>query len=496
MSTSSRHLLYNQDCTTLFMRPGPVTPRHVDEMVDEVADAGVDLLLLNVNLQRVNYASSVWQTLWDGYVPGQREFFGPVPEDEIPLREGYVSKMRELHEMGCDYVAHSLARCRSRGIGAGISLRMNDMHDYPWPGSHLYSDFYKDNPRFRLQNPAHLGWATTGLDYTHIEVREHYLDLIRELVARYDFDTLELDFLRFPEYFPRDGAYEAHAAIMTAFVLEVRQVLNEAATAVELICRVASTPCVAFELGFDLRDWAQRGLIDGVTASAFFNTSWQIPVDAFREVLGAQVSFYVSTEASADNRIGYPTRWLPLEGDLLNGFAAGYLAAGVDGIALFNFFVPREEDPTCHLRFENLPLMKSLALLQGVQKTYLISAGISQMETDGEVLLPLNIEAAQSRGLSVWMGAESYPAEVTLEVIFVKTSEMNAIWVSVNDKPVGPATLDDVRAMNVPDSCIASVVFEAGRIRDGRNSFVIRNEGDQVRIVGIEIRVAPREGSQ
>ncbi|HUW32032.1 MAG TPA: hypothetical protein VM223_10500 [Planctomycetota bacterium] len=54
-------VVYNQDCTNLFVTvKDPLRPEHVDRMVDEVADGGADVLLVNPNAQRVNYPSRAW----------------------------------------------------------------------------------------------------------------------------------------------------------------------------------------------------------------------------------------------------------------------------------------------------------------------------------------------------------------------------------------------------------------------------------------------------
>ncbi len=109
---------YNQDCSHLFSivnkQDRDITPADVDGMVDEVAEGGADLMLINPNGQtgRANYPSRVWQTYWDG-------------RDEIG---GGLAQMKNLADHGCDYLKRALDRCRHRGIGAGVSIRMNDAH--------------------------------------------------------------------------------------------------------------------------------------------------------------------------------------------------------------------------------------------------------------------------------------------------------------------------------------------------------------------------------
>lgn len=161
-------VLFNKDCTDFFDRGGH-TKEGVQRMVDEIADGGADVLLVNPNAQRVNYPSKVWQTFWDGYKEGDRSFFGGIADDGVPRREHWVRHMAKLAEE-CDYLATALARCREKGIAPGISLRMNDMHDAPWPTSHMHSRFWKENPQFRLKPYDGRSWGATGLDLSLIHI--------------------------------------------------------------------------------------------------------------------------------------------------------------------------------------------------------------------------------------------------------------------------------------------------------------------------------------
>ena len=147
------------------------------------------------------------------------------------------------------------------------------MHDAPWPGSNLFSSFYINNPRFHLNNPPACGWAAKGLNYRYKEVRDHYLALIREIAENYDIDVLELDFLRFQSYFPRDH-FEHNCRIMTGFIADTRRILDRTGRKIELIPRIALTPASALELGFDVRAWCRKDLVDGITIGAFLQVPW------------------------------------------------------------------------------------------------------------------------------------------------------------------------------------------------------------------------------
>lgn len=499
-------ILYNQDCTNLFgVTREPLTPAHVDHMVDEVADGGADVMFINPNAQRACFPSKTWQTFWDGYAPGRREFFGPIPDSDVPGRERWVSQMKRLADAGCDYLARALARCRAKGITPGVSIRMNDMHDVPWPGSHLFSRFYIKHPELWLDNGRLSGWSARGLNYEHAAVREHYLTLIRELAGGYDFDVLELDFLRFTSYFPR-GDFERHCDIMTDFLRQVREILRKTGRTIALIPRVAATPASAYELGFDVARWAREALIEGLSAGMFFNTAWQVPLDAFRRLLGPDVALFAGT----DNTAARPSRllppFLPLEPLLLRGLAAGYLAGGADGINFFNFFCPREGENPREPLFDTLKELKSLEDLRGKPKSYLIKTGQGVAETDGPFQIPVTMACGQGRAFRILMAKEPADPAVKafVEVTFVpsKAEARQEFWLHLNDLPVGAArSIQDVAPalLNPADSPggiaprVATFVAPVSAIREGWNRLAVRSEADKVTVVNLSVRiVCPR----
>lgn len=483
-------IIYNQDCTNLFgVTKEALEPGHVDRMVDEAADGGVDLFLVNPNAQRVNYPSRAWQTFWDGYAPGNRAFFGAVPEGELSRREAWVRQMKALADQGCDYLARALARCRQRGITPGVTVRMNDMHDVPYAGSHLFSSFYLQHPGWHLNNPAVCGWSATGLNYEHAEVREHYLALVRELAADYDFDALELDFLRFHCYFPR-GDFDRHAAVMTDFMREVRRVLDARPRRAMLTARIPSTPASAYELGLDVAAWAREGLIDAIAPAAFLNTAWNMPVDEFRRATGGRVAIWPCGEATADRPEGLRTRALPSEPELLRGFAAGYLAAGADGLEFFNFFTTREGDRPVDPRFDVLRDLRDLEALRGRPKVYTLTSGWAVCETDGPLQVPVPLPGSQPRAFSLPAAAEPAGTALHVDVLLEGTRPDAArLWLHVNHRPAGAATAVCPFGAK-PDAHVATFPVPADALRDGVNTLVLRSEmTEPLTVRSLDLRV-------
>ena len=485
------HVIYNQDCTDLFVHvKEPLEPRHVDRMVDEAATGGADLFLVNPNAQRVNYPSSVWQTFWDGYAPGRREFFGPIPDDQLAQRERWVGQMQRLAEQCCDYVERALARCRHCGIMAGISVRMNDMHDVPWPGSHLFSSFYMGHPELRLDNPPVCGWSAKGLNYEHQAVRDHYLVLIRELAANYDFDALELDFLRFHCYFPR-REFGAHAAIMTEFVREVRRILDGTGRDALLTARIPATPASAFELGLDLEAWAEESLVQAIAPAAFLNTAWDMSVHEFRRVTKGRIAVYPCADASACRPDSLPSRSLPTDPELLRGFAAGYLGAGADGVEFFNFFCPREEVTPAEPRFDVLRELRDLGSLRGRPKAYTLTSGWAIAEADGPFQVPALLPPSHPRPFTFLLAAEPPGCNVVVDVTFEGAAPAaDRLWLHVNHLTAGSAQTVTSSTFGEKTFHTARFAVPVAALRDGESTLTLRNESNCALTVHlIDVRV-------
>lgn len=316
-------------------------------MVDEVADAGVDIMLINGNGQRTVHPSKVRDTNWeefDEYFIGDKKskYWKSVPESyrNFDLRKNVTLQAKNFAENGNDYLAVALDRCREKNMSPGVSVRMNDVHDAPWPDSYMHSHFYKDNPQFHLSNNLDSSWGKLALNFEFKEVREHTLNYIQELVENYSFSWLELDFLRSPYYFP-EGKGSKSCDIMTDFIAQIKSIINKSDDEIHLLARVASSPKTAFDLGFDVKTWGKMKLIDALSFGNFFSSAWNLPVDKYRALLGDAIKLFPSSDAFA-----YKTRFeralLPVQEELFNGFAHQYQDNGADGIELFNFFVVRE----------------------------------------------------------------------------------------------------------------------------------------------------------
>lgn len=337
-------VIYNLDCTEFFVGTfGPIVPKTIDKFVDEHAAAGITDLFINVNAQRTNYRSDVWEAYWDGY--------DPKLSDEQPFFEGLDPKrrfetalfkaMRALHETGCDYPQRMIGRARHNKVKPWISLRMNDGHNGHLPNHPGHNTLWKSHPQWRL---------AYGLDYEQAEVREYYLKLVREVCSRYDIDGLELDFVRFWLYF-RDGRQHIGVPLITALVKQAREAVRAAEKRlghpVKLCVRVPSTPWIAKRHGLDAVSWAKTGLVDLIVVSPFWpSVDSDVPIETWKGLLiGTDVPVAVGLESGMHS--GVANRVVTHEE--LRGVIASGLHRGADAVYFFNLFTsPYQRWPREH----------------------------------------------------------------------------------------------------------------------------------------------------
>jgi hypothetical protein len=499
---NDRLLLYNQDPGYLFSETAePITPAHVDGMVDEIAAAGVDVLFVNPNTWRTNYPSDAWESWWDGY----DEWAADNPPLETsgvektlhwhhprhPLRHQMIQQMRRLATQECDYLERALERCRHHGVTPAVSIRMNDQHDVEYPDSQYFSDFYREHPELRLETDRLSGIA--GLDYGREPVRDHFFSLIEEILEGYDLECLELDFLSHPPFFDAEDA-SSMASTMTSFVQRVADRCDSASVA--LFPRIPANPARVMELGLEFDSWVDADIVDGVTVGTRSTADWQIPVERFRDAVG-DVPLYVSIEKGADRPLGFPLRLINSDERLLRGVGAAYAPTSADGLYFFNFFGPREEpiDPAEPL-FGELPTLKADSRLRQTSKVYLTSVSDrDHLHTHSSHQVPLTVHPGPPREVSLTLLEEPSMA-YSLELLTKRRLSASDIWLQVNDRSIGKA--DDVRDYHRPayrrtpgrEGVKVRYQVPPTAVREGENRITLRNQtSEPITVDGVEVHV-------
>ncbi|MFH0991455.1 MAG: right-handed parallel beta-helix repeat-containing protein [bacterium] len=327
-SVGRNRFLYNNDGSNILMAYDTLTPKRAYERIDPIANTGITTFLHNVNPgQNMGYASSAAQMYhWDPPPNTPREGWGK-------LGLNMSNNLACLTSAGIDPVALVLDRARLRGFETMVTFRMNELHDVDKPDSPLLGAFWKAHPEYRVG--GYEGWGKEALNYAIPAVRDYFFAILKEVAGRYSLDGLELDFMRFPYYFPYHADSMKHyARVMTGFVERVRRMTDSIGSVrgkkILLSARVPTSLKGCAHLGVDPAEWSRRGLIDFLTVAPFLSTETDIPVAEFKAVCG-DVPIYTGIEFTIGAR--------QMTREEKRAAAALLYKTGSDGIYLFNYFV-------------------------------------------------------------------------------------------------------------------------------------------------------------
>jgi len=341
-----RRVLYNFDgdscLSTKANSKGPV-PLNVDDvkqLIEEVAYDGscVDTVLVCINAQVMYYPTQVGTMRGTLSTPEERTAW-PASEKQR------FDNIKEFFDNGVDPYSVMLAEAKRRGLEALLTFRMNDDHGNDF----LRTQFLTAHPDWRLGTEQYKG--SGAMDFGRDEVREYTFRLIEEAVRRYDSDGIELDFNRFPNFF-RDGTTEERIAKMNSLVERIRIMLDdvgrERGRRLILAVRVPSnygrrppTPETARQLGCDIPGWVKHGWVDFVGVSEFLFERGDLPISTWKQLI-TTVPVYGGIECTKGS--GQKN----LTADEYLQAAKQLLAAGSDGVYLFNFFTSREGGETAY----------------------------------------------------------------------------------------------------------------------------------------------------
>lgn len=252
-------------------------------------------------------------------------------------------------EFRIDPVKIILDTLRKTGIRPWITLRMNDAH-------YLYDDditYGKEELFYEAVETGHVigdqyGYFGRCYDFSWPRVRQMLLDLIGEILDRYDMYGLSLDFLREPfcfDYRNNPGCHE----IMTEMIRQIRRLLDKAGekrgSRIKLLVRVPHNPKESLAYGFDVRIWCQENLIDVIEPCARWEcVNSGIPVRQWRETVGKDVLLIPGVETlslKGPAKKAGEAEWGEkmfsiMSAEQVRAYAASFDAQGADGLFLAN----------------------------------------------------------------------------------------------------------------------------------------------------------------
>jgi hypothetical protein len=310
-----------------------MTLEGLNAFIDQYAGTKVTHLFLNPNAQTARFRSHTRDTIWD---------------DNTESKSRLVQNPKLLYERGLDPYKIWIERCREKKISPWISMRMNDVHYVDKIDHFHHSNFWRNNPSFwRIPNEQKGNWSNRALNYVHPEVQKYQMVFVRELFERYDFDGLELDWMRFGWHLTPEKEKE-ESVVLNKFMQDVRKIAREwekkRGHTIYLAVRVPYDPNVAATYGMDALQWAREDTIDLVIPTPFFSTSdFDIPVEYWRKQLDSDISGHSVNVAIAPGMEDGVQAWpggkrTQTNLDYLYGFVASVRFRGARNIYLFNWF--------------------------------------------------------------------------------------------------------------------------------------------------------------
>ncbi|MFA7184654.1 MAG: hypothetical protein WC082_07175, partial [Victivallales bacterium] len=212
-------VIYNRDSDIFDNFAEPVTRQTLYDFIDPVI-AGVDAYLIDPGAKVQNYFTKAGETygkdeaLWNKVEDANKNFPERISRSQYHKQKRM--HLRSLLKLG-NPVSLIIDRCHEKGIKAGVSRRMNDCHASKTGWSHLYSNFFIDNPQYWLY-PKY-----ADFDFSVKEVRKNTLSLLKEYCDIFDIDILELDFLRHAMYFKPDVSRRKRFRLMNELLEEIRE---------------------------------------------------------------------------------------------------------------------------------------------------------------------------------------------------------------------------------------------------------------------------------
>lgn len=306
----------------------------LEATVDESAGVGVDVHMLQPGVGWVPW----WKSRHYPYAEHIR--FMKEQTGMAPSADPFAAYMAA----GGDMVEVFTRRCRKLGMAPFVSFRLNDSHghefltyekkDVPAWAWHCFSPVHVNHPEWRLGTDLN-NWDNRVLNWAIPEVVAHKLAFIEEIIAQYDLDGFELDFMRHCKFFRDDGPAPAERLrIMLDFVGKVRAALDRREAADgrhrHLCVRIPVFLATHGELGLDVAAFAKAG-VEMFNLSSYYFTGQQGDFAAIRR-LAPEAAFYVE--------MCHCTQIAPLP----------FIASGYDNFG-FRRTTPNQYYTTAHLAY-------------------------------------------------------------------------------------------------------------------------------------------------
>ena len=267
---------------------------------------------------------------------------------------------------------------RELGLHVYASVRMNDNHFGGAQPSQMSAIRHHGLTQMRIEHPEWLlgdrttKWFAMSWNLEVPEVRRHRFAHIEEVVRRWDWDGIELDWQRHGFHLPDDHGYRLRY-VLTDLQRAVRRLTDELATKrgrpYYLAARVNATPEMSYRIGYDIETWIKEGLVDILIPAGGAHTDPSPAIEQYLEwCRGTDVVIYPGFDTRVDgwdyDKFVGPEDIATKDWMRTRAVASEWYAAGANGIYAFNWHANRDS------RRELLCQVGSPETLRGTNKIH------------------------------------------------------------------------------------------------------------------------------
>lgn len=313
-------------------------PEEIRNFILQYKGTNVTRMILNGNSQKTSFPSKAGDVIYKDVDPG---YFDNSPGIHLP---SWFYAVKDLADKGIDLYTEWINLLREINISPWMSMRMNDVHNAQDIDHPMHSRFYKENLNYRRAIYRDEKWEDRQLNYLIKDVQDYHFAILEEYFEKYDFDGIELDWMRFGNHFPA-GYEDTGREVLNKFMMKTRKLADKyqkiRGHKIEIAARVPVKPETAYDMGMDGVGWALAGYVECLIPSPFWHTSQaDIPVERWkRQVQGTgcliapciEICLRQYAFPHCKNEFQFNTL------ETLRGAAIPFIDRGADAIYLFNY---------------------------------------------------------------------------------------------------------------------------------------------------------------
>jgi len=291
-------------------------------------DEMIDSMFASTDLPGTPRPSIFWNWGTGNFAPWKSEILEPFT----------ARRFGRWAEEGFDIVARCHDETKKEGLESFFSYRINGGDTDRYEDGHHHIDL----PKFKAAHPECLiyteqsqkGLTTPKYDFSHKVVRDHKIEILKEVLDNYDYDGIDIDYARGCPVLP-PGRQWMLRETLTEFMVDLRAMVEakaeERGREILVAARIPATLAGCRFDGIDIETWAASGLVDILTlGSRSYEVDFRFFNDLMRDT-GVQCYPCIDDIHATD---GY--RNPPIE--VFRGVFANWKHQGFEGVTTFNFY--------------------------------------------------------------------------------------------------------------------------------------------------------------